>query len=67
MLLYGFEEDDVKLQKIYKDYKSGKMLSGELKQILIEKMTMFLKEHQAKREQAQKQVVQFRNRFTLSF
>ncbi len=61
MLLYGFEEDDLKLQKIYKDYKSGKMLSGELKQILIEKMTTFLKEHQVRREQAQKQVAKFIN------
>lgn len=45
------EEDDNKLKTIYDDYKSGKMLTGELKAILIEKLTSFLTEHQKKREQ----------------
>jgi tryptophanyl-tRNA synthetase len=54
MLRYGLEPDDKKLQKIYDDYKSGKLLSGELKQILIKKLTEFLKEHQKKREKAEK-------------
>ena len=49
-LQYFFEQDDEKLKQIYNDYKSGKLLSGELKMILIEKMTKFLEEHQAKRE-----------------
>ena len=52
MLLYGLEPDDKKLQKIYEDYKSGKLLSGELKEILIEKISVFLKEHQKKRKKA---------------
>ena len=30
-LKYFFEDDDEKLKKIYQDYKSGKMLTGELK------------------------------------
>jgi tryptophanyl-tRNA synthetase len=47
-----FEPDDSKLKKIYDDYKSGKMLSGELKAILIEKINQFLKVHQEKREKA---------------
>ncbi|MEK6966938.1 MAG: tryptophan--tRNA ligase, partial [Thermoproteota archaeon] len=47
-----FEPDDAKLKKIYDDYKSGKMLSGELKAILIEKINQFLKVHQEKREKA---------------
>ncbi|MAG08497.1 tryptophan--tRNA ligase [Candidatus Woesearchaeota archaeon] len=47
-----FEEDDKKLKKIYNDYKSGKLLTGELKQILIDKLNSFLKEHQKKREKA---------------
>ena len=51
-----FEPDDEKLKKIYDDYKSGKMLTSELKEILIEKINTFLKEHQKKREQAKKQV-----------
>jgi tryptophanyl-tRNA synthetase len=50
MLLYGLESDDDKLTEIYNNYKSGKLLSGELKQILIEKINTFLKDHQEKRE-----------------
>lgn len=53
-LKFFFEPDDKKLKKIYDDYKSGKMLSGELKQILIDKMNAFLKEHQKKRDAAAK-------------
>ncbi|MBI4159485.1 tryptophan--tRNA ligase [Candidatus Woesearchaeota archaeon] len=54
-----FEEDDKKLEKIYNDYKSGKLLSGELKEIAIEKINKFLKEHQKKREKAKKLVSKF--------
>ena len=45
-----FEPDDNKLKSIYDDYKSGKLLSGELKAILIEKMNEFLAVHQENRE-----------------
>ncbi len=51
-----FEEDDAKLKKIYEDYKSGKLLSGELKALLIEKLNVFLAEHQKRREEAKKLV-----------
>ena len=54
-----FEPDDKKLEKIYQDYKSGALLTGELKEILIEKVTYFLKEHQKNREKAKKQVNKF--------
>ena len=54
-----FEPDDKKLEKIYNDYKPGKLLTGELKAILIEKVTLFLKDHQKKRELAKKQVSKF--------
>jgi len=54
-----FEPDDKKLEKIEKDYRSGKLLTGELKQILIEKICSFLKEHQKKRELAKKQISRF--------
>lgn len=57
--LMFFEEDDNKLEKIYNDYKSGALLSGELKMILVDKLTKFLKEHQAKREKAKKYVEKF--------
>ena len=53
-LKFFFEEDDKKLKKIYDDYKSGKMLTGELKDILISKINVFLKEHQKKMKLADK-------------
>ena len=59
MLKYGLEPDDKKLQAIHGEYKSGKLLSGELKQILVEKITSFLKEHHKKREQAHKAVEKY--------
>ena len=58
-LCYFFEPDDKKLQELHDDYKSGKLLSGELKAYLIEKINAFLKEHQKKRELAKKQVDKF--------
>jgi tryptophanyl-tRNA synthetase len=54
-----FEPDDNKLKSIYDDYKSGKMLTGELKAILIEKINEFLAIHQVKREKAKDQIEQF--------
>ncbi|MGD9276824.1 MAG: tryptophan--tRNA ligase [Candidatus Pacearchaeota archaeon] len=54
-----FEPDDEKLEKIYNDYKSGKMLTNELKNYLIEKINAFLKTHQEKREKAKKEVERF--------
>ncbi|HXW03151.1 MAG TPA: tryptophan--tRNA ligase [Nitrosarchaeum sp.] len=54
-----FEPDDNKLKSIYDDYKSGKMLTGELKEILIEKINMFLATHQEKREKAKDKIDQF--------
>jgi tryptophanyl-tRNA synthetase len=54
-----FEPDDKKLEKIEKDYRSGKLLTGELKAILIEKINTFLKEHQKRREEAKKNIDKF--------
>jgi len=54
-----FELDDKKLEKIEKDYRSGKLLTGELKAILIEKINAFLKEHQKRREEAKKNIDKF--------
>jgi len=54
-----FEPDDNKLKSIYEDYKSGKLLSGELKAILIEKINNFLSIHQEKREKAKDKIDQF--------
>ena len=46
-------------KKIYDDYKSGKMLTGELKQILIDKITNFLKGHHKKMKLAKKDLNKF--------
>jgi tryptophanyl-tRNA synthetase len=54
-----FEPDDKKLKKIHDDYKSGKMLTSELKQYTIDKINAFLKDHQKKRELAKKQLDKF--------
>src|SRR3989338_984528 len=58
-LRYMFEPDNHKLRKIYNDYKSGAMTSGELKQIAIDKINAFLKEHQKAREKAKSKVNEF--------
>ena len=55
------EEDDNKLQEIYNDYKSGKLTTGELKKYTIDKLNLFLKDHQAKREKAKKIINKFLN------
>jgi len=58
-LRYGLEPDDDKLAEIYEDYKSGKLLSGELKQIAIEKICAFLEQHQKAREKAKSKLDKF--------
>ncbi len=47
-----FEPDDKKLKKIHDDYVSGRLLSGEIKAILIDVLTDFLARHQKRREKA---------------
>ena len=54
-----FEPDDAKLKKIEADYRSGKMLTGELKEYLIKKINAFLSEHQKRREKAKKMIGEF--------
>ena len=54
-----FEPDDKKLEQIHDDYKSGKMLTGELKEILVEKINQFLTSHQQKREKAKNELDKF--------
>ncbi|RME78138.1 tryptophan--tRNA ligase [Candidatus Woesearchaeota archaeon] len=54
-----FEEDDQKLKEIYQDYKEGKLLSGEIKALCIDKVNEFLGEHQKRREQAKKDLDKF--------
>lgn len=54
-----FEPEDKKLKQIHDDYESGKLLTGELKQILVDKINSFLIEHRKKRKQAEKVVDKF--------
>lgn len=54
-----FEPDDKKLAEIESKYKKGEILSGEMKQILIEKVTAFIEEHQKKKELAKKNIDEF--------
>ena len=58
-LKYFFEPDDKKLGKIEEEYSSGKLLTGELKQIVIEKIVKFILKHQEKREKAKDVVDEF--------
>ncbi len=54
-----FEPDDKKLRKIYDDYKSGELLTSELKEILISRINDFLEEHKKKKAEAKKQIEKF--------
>lgn len=54
-----FEEDDKKLKKIESDYKKGKLLSGELKEILVDKINKFLIKYREQRENAEHEVELF--------
>ena len=49
-------EDDKKLDKIYRAYKSGKMTSGEVKEIACEKMTQFMNKLEKSIKEAKKLV-----------
>lgn len=49
-------EDDAELNHIYKEYKSGRMLTGELKKIGCEKITKFMLDFEKGIEKARKQV-----------
>lgn len=65
-LYYYFEQDDHKIRKIEEDYRSGRMLTGELKQILIDKLNEFLEAHRGKRDEAQKLINDFKRDGTLA-
>jgi len=54
-----FEPSDAKMKQINDDYRAGKLLTGELKAILIDKVNGFLKEHREGRKKAEKTVEQF--------
>jgi len=47
-----FEEDNKRIEQIRQDYKSGQLLTGELKQILVEKLNKFLENHRKEKKNA---------------
>lgn len=47
-----FEPDDQELERIATQYRSGSLLSGELKKLLIERICALLAEHSRRRENA---------------
>ena len=54
-----FEPDDKKLKELYEDCRSGRLLCGDCKLRLVEKIDKFLKQHQRKREIARKKIDKF--------
>ena len=55
-LYYFFEEDDGRMEQIRQDYVSGKLLTGELKEMLIEKVQRFLEDFSVRREEAAEKI-----------
>ncbi|KAM5352469.1 hypothetical protein ACJ41O_005192 [Fusarium nematophilum] len=53
-----FEDDDAKLEKIYNDYKSGALLTGELKKLAIEALQPFVQQFQDRRKEVTDEVLE---------
>ncbi|RSN75263.1 MAG: tryptophan--tRNA ligase [Thermoproteota archaeon] len=59
--LYMFlEEDDSEVERIREEYRSGRMLTGELKEILIKKVNEYLEIHRQRREEAKELINTFK-------
>lgn len=58
-MMYFFEQDDSYLAEINSDYRNGKILAGEMKQICIDKATDWMKNHQELRTQTEHLVKEF--------
>lgn len=48
-LYYFFKPNDEKVKNLEEDYRAGKILRGEMKNMLIEKAAKFLEEHRERR------------------
>ncbi|WP_265109245.1 tryptophan--tRNA ligase [Halosolutus halophilus] len=48
-LRFFFEPDDERLARIAADYRAGELLSGEMKELTIDRITAFLAAHQRRR------------------
>ena len=61
-----FEPEDKKIEEIRTDYRAGRLLTGQLKDILVDKVTRFLKDHRERREKAREKVHLYRKDGTLA-
>ena len=59
-LSFLFEPDDQTLGRIRQEYRSGKILSGELKDMLIARLNDFLSVHRSRRDDAKSLVNTFK-------
>ena len=59
-LYYFFEEDDEKIKKIGEEYSTGRILTGEIKEYLADKLNRFLEEHRSRREEAKEIIKEFK-------
>ena len=60
-MMYFFEEDDDYLAELNQDYRSGKILAGEMKQLCIDRASEWLNELNEKRDQTAHLVQEFFN------
>lgn len=51
-LYYFFEENDSEIMRIGSEYRDGKMLTGEIKKILAERINSFLEGHRSRKAKA---------------
>ncbi|MEC8258667.1 MAG: tryptophan--tRNA ligase [Candidatus Thermoplasmatota archaeon] len=58
-MMYFFEHDDKHLAEINSDYRNGKILAGEMKQLCIDKATEWMENHIELRNQSQHLVDEF--------
>ena len=58
-MMYFFEDDDEFLQSINSDYRAGKILAGEMKQLCVDRATEWLSELHEKRDQSEHLVKDF--------
>ena len=58
-MMYFFEDDDDYLQSINSEYRAGKLLAGEMKQLCIERAKGWLEELNEKRYQTEHLVKDF--------
>ena len=58
-MMHFFEHDDKHLAEINSDYRNGKILAGEMKQLCIDKATEWMENHIELRDQSQHLVDEF--------